>query len=51
MIEDISSRIADGADQTLKNGESMEEINQAIVRVNDMIAGGRNQHGVGVAAR
>lgn len=26
MIEDISSRIADGADQTLKNGESMEEI-------------------------
>lgn len=37
MIEDISLRIAEGADQALKNGESMDEINQAIVRVNDMM--------------
>ena len=37
MIEDIASRIADGADQALKNGESMDDINQAIIRVNDMM--------------
>ena len=37
MIEDIASRIAQGADQALKNGESMDDINQAIVRVNDMM--------------
>ncbi|WP_249979111.1 methyl-accepting chemotaxis protein [Vreelandella olivaria] len=37
MIEDISTRIAEGANQALKNGESMDEINQAILRVTDMM--------------
>ncbi|KFC50845.1 chemotaxis protein [Halomonas sp. SUBG004] len=37
MIEDIAGRIAQGADQALKNGESMDDINQAIIRVNDMM--------------
>ena len=37
MIEDIAGRIAKGADQALKNGESMDDINQAIIRVNDMM--------------
>lgn len=37
MIEDISQRIIEGANQTQQNGESMEEINHAVVKVNDMM--------------
>ncbi|HBM28967.1 MAG TPA: methyl-accepting chemotaxis protein, partial [Halomonas sp.] len=37
LIEDISQRIAQGAEQTTRNGQSMADINASIVQVTEMM--------------